>query len=289
MSAERDTTRIVRSWLRADEHESADRVLQTVLARLDATPQRRSWWPAWRFAQMNNVRIAIAAAAVVVVAVVGYNLLPRTGSVGGLATPPPSANPTPGPPLPTGSMAAGTYSVRDANLTLIPYTLTVPAGWTGGDGALRGDMGANGVRLTTWIITHVYADSCHWTGTLVPVTDKAALVAALTAQVGHTHSTPVETTIGGLAATKITLTLDAAFDVQTCDKAPSGVGIVRLWPDPGPDENGGWLITPGQTDTAFVIEANGKVMVLMTVQRNDSPPADVAALQQILDSVEFQP
>ena len=31
MSAERDTTRIVRSWLRTDEHESADRVLDTVL------------------------------------------------------------------------------------------------------------------------------------------------------------------------------------------------------------------------------------------------------------------
>jgi hypothetical protein len=38
-----------------------------------------------------------------------------------------------------------------------------------------------------------------------------------------------------------------------------------------------------------VIEAKGKVMVLVTVHRNDSPAADVAALQQILDSVEFQP
>ena len=45
MTAERDTTRVVRSWLRADEHESADRLLHTVLARLDTTPQRRPWWP----------------------------------------------------------------------------------------------------------------------------------------------------------------------------------------------------------------------------------------------------
>ena len=42
MSTDRDTTRIVRSWLRTDEHESADRVLDNVLALLDATPQRRS-------------------------------------------------------------------------------------------------------------------------------------------------------------------------------------------------------------------------------------------------------
>jgi hypothetical protein len=292
MSAERDTTRIVRSWLRADEHESADRVLQIVLAGLDAAPQRRSWWPAWRFAQMNNIRIAIAAAAVVVAAVVGYNLLPGHGGIGGPNTSPsptPVVSPTAPAPIPSGSMSPGTYSLTDAGLTLVPYTFTVPAGWTGGDGASRGDMRGNGVRLTTWIITHVYSNSCQWAGTLVPVADKAALVAALTSQVGHTHSTPVEMTIGGLAATKITFTLDAAFDVATCDAAPGGAGFVRLWPDPGPDESGGWLISPGQTTTVFVIEANGKVMVLMTVQRNDSAPADVAALQQILDSVEFQP
>ena len=50
MSTDRDTTRIVRSWLQTDEHESADRVLDAVLDQLDTTPQRRAtWWPARRF------------------------------------------------------------------------------------------------------------------------------------------------------------------------------------------------------------------------------------------------
>ncbi len=232
---------------------------------------------------MNRfTQAAIAAAAVIVVLFAGYSFLPRTTGTGGdIGTP----SPTPtAAPIPPGAMAPGTYIVRDNTLTLIPFTFTVPAGWKGGDGALRGDMDGNGVRLATWIITHVYTDSCHWTGTLVPVTDRAALVAALTAQVGHTHSTPVETTIGGVPATKITFSLDGAFDVGTCDN-----GIVRLWPDPGPDESGGWPIHPGHTTTVFVIEAKGKVMVLMTVQRNDSLPADVAALQKILASVRFEP
>src|SRR6476659_6832853 len=91
MSTERDVTRIVRSWLRTDEHESADRVLETVLARLDTTPQRRPRWPSRRYAQMNNVtRLAVGAAAVLVVAVLGFNLLPRTGGVGGQAAPAPT-------------------------------------------------------------------------------------------------------------------------------------------------------------------------------------------------------
>jgi hypothetical protein len=238
---------------------------------------------------MNRfARFAVAAAAVVVVAVVGYSLLPSRGGTGGQLV---SPSPTPVPLSPSGSMSPGTYAMTDARITLVPYTFMVPAGWIGGDGARRGpdSIDSNAVRLTTSIITNVYANSCHWTGTLVPVADKATLVAALMAQQGHAHSTPVETTIGGLPATKITFSLDAAFDVGTCDTAPSGEGIVRLWPDPGPDESGGWLIFPGQTTTVFVIEAKGKVMLLMSVQRKDSPAADVAALQHILDSVEFQP
>ena len=80
MSADRDTTRIVRSWLRTDEHESADRILGDVLALLDATPQRRPMWPARRIADMNTfAKLATAIAAVVVAAVVGVNLLPGSG------------------------------------------------------------------------------------------------------------------------------------------------------------------------------------------------------------------
>jgi hypothetical protein len=102
MSAERDVNRIVRSWIRADEHESADRVLQTVLSRLDTTPQRRSWWASRRFLHVNKyAQAAIAAAAVLVVALIGYNLLPRTGD--GVGTRPTLA-PTPSPsPIATGT------------------------------------------------------------------------------------------------------------------------------------------------------------------------------------------
>ena len=289
MSTDRDTTRIVRSWLEEGVTALPDRVLDAVLDRVPATSQRRSWWPTWRFAPMNKPVLAgIAAAAVVAVAIVGYNLLPRSGSIGGPGASPSQA-PSPGP-IPSGSMSPGTYLVGNAAMTLHPYTFTLPTGlstgWIGGDGARRGDaLEGTGVELTTWLITHVYADSCHWTGTLVPVADTAALVAALTAQLGHAHSAPVETTIGGLPATKLTLSLDAASDVTGCQVA----GHVHIWPDPGPDESGGWAMIPGETITAYIIESRQKLMVLMTVQHKDSPPADVAALQQILDSVEFQP
>ena len=79
MSTDRDVTRIVRSWLEEGVTALPDRVLDTVLDQLPATPQRRAWWPARRLREMNNLaKLAIAAAAVVVVAIVGINLLPTT-------------------------------------------------------------------------------------------------------------------------------------------------------------------------------------------------------------------
>ena len=95
MSTDRDTTRIVRSWL---EGVTAlpDRVLDAVLDQLPATPQRRPWWPAWRFAQMNTyAKLAIAAAAVVVLALVGYSLLPSRAAAS--AVHPPRRIPPPAP------------------------------------------------------------------------------------------------------------------------------------------------------------------------------------------------
>jgi hypothetical protein len=85
MSTDRDTTRIVRSWLRTDDHESADRVLGSVLDRLDTTPQRRgTWWPARRLPEMNNTaKLALGAAAVVVVALIGFSVLVGPGTIGG--------------------------------------------------------------------------------------------------------------------------------------------------------------------------------------------------------------
>ena len=72
MSTDRDTTRIVRSWLEVGATALPDRVLDAVLDQLPTTPQRRSWWPARRFLDMNtSIKLAIAAAAVVVVAVRG--------------------------------------------------------------------------------------------------------------------------------------------------------------------------------------------------------------------------
>ncbi len=84
MSTDREITRIVRSWLEEGATALPDRVLDAVLDQVPATPQRRPWWPARRYADMNNMlKVALSAAAVVAVAVVGISLLARIGGPGG--------------------------------------------------------------------------------------------------------------------------------------------------------------------------------------------------------------
>jgi hypothetical protein len=88
-------------------------------------------------------------------------------------------------------------------------------------------------------------------------------------------------TFGGYPATRFEFSVPAAFDLAACSD------LIRLWPDPGPDENGGEPIFPGQTTTIWVIDDDGRVTAAVAVRHVDSPPADVIELQGIVDSVQF--
>ena len=125
MTTEHDPrTRIVLSWLREDAHENAERVLLRALDEVDATPQRRSWWPAWRTNRMNTyAKLIAAAAAVLLVAVVGYQFLPVSGGVGGQ----PTVAPSPSPAL----LARGTFGLEGAEVELDA---------TGGGDSVTGSM-----------------------------------------------------------------------------------------------------------------------------------------------------
>jgi hypothetical protein len=120
-------TPIVLSWLREDAHENAERVLLRALDEVDTTPQRRSWWPARRSNRMNTyVKLIGAAAAVLVVAVVGYQFLPSSGGFGSQPTIAPSPSPT--------LLARGTFTATIGG----GYTVDLDA--TGADSSVTGSM-----------------------------------------------------------------------------------------------------------------------------------------------------
>ena len=279
MSTDRETTRLVRSWLEDGVTALPDRVLDSVLDQLPATPQRRPMWLAWRSPHMFTLaQAAVAVAAVLVVSVVAYSLIPRNDQVG---PPQPTPSPSPPPLMQPGAIKPGTFTVAGENAE--PFTVRVPAGWTLDSAGFvsKGDVRGDGVGFTTWNISHVYSKACTWLNALSPVADATAAVAALAGD-GLTSDLPKEVTFGGIPAMRVTLSLDRAFALASCTS-----GAVRLWPDSGPDEGGGWRIFPGQSVTVWAMQSSGKVFFALSVQHIDTPRSDVAELEGIVNSVQF--
>ena len=292
MSADREVTRIVRSWLEEGVTALPDRVLDAVLDQVPATRQRRAWWPAWRLPQMNTrIRIAMAAAAVLVLAVIGINLVPRTGGVGSgggppstpvpTATPSPTPSPTPVPTLPpSGELAPGTYR---SNFMVF----RLPAGWSAFDNwaALKGNGDPpNGMAVAADVnFATVYNDPCHWQTTAAsvgPTVDN--LVAALVAQKRGSQVTPVDVTIDGFHGKQIDLMVPLNITVTACDG-----GQYKSWTDSagGDRYNQG----PGQHDLLDILDVNGKTVAIQRSFYPANTAADRAELQAIVDSVTITP
>lgn len=307
MSAERDVNRIVRSWIRAEEHDSADRVLQIVLSRLDSTPQRRHLWPPRRFAHVNKLApVAIAAAAVLVVAVIGYNQLPGTGGVGGGPTPPTQQTPSPSP-SPADTAGSGTTTItpfgpdgfgmcsgetssdctEDARDDSMAFTVEFPEGWEYLDdvghlttlvGEGNDPPGGAGFLITrgNWI----YSDPCR-PGEEEPTAPEIAVgptvadfVTALDTHPLLGVTTPVDATLAGYSGKYLELQVPA--DISECVRYRPIAGTIYAQ---GPSHR--WRY--------WVLDVEG---IRVVIQAYDYPATSTqrrTELQSIVDSIQITP
>jgi len=291
---DRDVTRAIRSWLHEDRHEDASRIAAAVLDRVESTPRRRvSWWPARRFLDMNTfAKVFVAAAAVVAVAFVGINLLPRSGS--GPGGPLPSRSPTLAPsvsPQPTlarlpgsGPMEPGTYLMSDGKSS---FRVTIPTGWdaaqNGRDiGKHRGQPGEVAFSLYSSDI-NVFPDACA-SQDRPPRTGPTAddLVAALRAQQNSDVSEPAGITIGGRPGQRLDVSTPQGLDVAGCFES-----TLRIWSGAA---GGNYLAfgPPGETAPVSIVEAPSGRIVFTTAVDDTATAGDQAELQAILDSIQFE-
>lgn len=292
MTTERDSrTRIVLSWLREDAHEDAERVLLRALDEIDTTPQRRPIWPARRISNVNAyAKLAIAVAAVIVIAVAGLQFLPRNGSsVGGpAASPSPTIGPTPIPTLGSGPLAPGRYSMGRSG----PSTsIQIPAGWSG-------DVSTNAMDVATHVDTSserrwgrwtdsikVFGDSCRSNGTLKPIVGSAQeLVAALKAQNG-TDATVTDVTVGGVHGKRVDVVRSPGLDPATCDDGAASP--VKIWMDGA--ETGYYALGGDGRGIVEAFDVDGKLVVLTGVVGPDATSVDVAELETVIASTQFEP
>jgi hypothetical protein len=290
MSTENDVARSLRSWLRENRYEDADRVLDAVFDQVPATPQRRAGWLARRFPPMNSnfVRVALVAAVVVVAVIIGANLLPRP-SVGPSPSVTPSVAPSEPPLLsgrPTGDLAAGTYRI---NLTPIPVQLTfaLPTGFNHdqyGIEAIHGTSGPNrGIEFQ--FASNVYPDPCHRAaGAADPAVGPSVddLVTALTSMVGFQAGPVTDLTIAGFPAKAFDLTNE--IDASTCDEQD-----VRTFVWAGELPPSGSSVGQSERQRIYVVDVQGTRVMIMSYwfpNGDSAAEADAAAtLAAIVDSI----
>jgi hypothetical protein len=315
MSTDRDVVRSVRSWLKEDRHEDADRVLDLVLDQLDATPQRQAGWLAGRLPLMNSttLRFGIAAAVVVAAAVLGITLLARPNTNVGpsvpTATPTPPQSPSPDALLPlsnqTGpTITPGTYLI-DAPFP-VRLAITVPGGWFlwtvdfHGAGIILNTNLAEGSGWGLFFLPSgdkLYADPCDKTqGTLEPTPGPTVddLVAALASLPHMTASNPVDIEVDGHRGKLIQLTAPA-------DAASCPAGSATLWEIAGYDD---YAMALGETLPIRIVDVDGVRLVIVATDYSQTsawelrygepydPNAhadDQVELREIVDSISINP
>jgi len=245
MSTDRDTTRIVRSWLEEGATALPDRVLDAVLDQVPATRQRRSWWPARRAFEMNvSVRLALAAAAVVIVAFAGFRFLTPNQQVGGPPTSPPSAAPSASPiptvrpatPLGADGTPANVGTYRPAFEPSFTFTIStvVNLDCTGQcHGAIDVNQpswldmefgSAHGAELMVFALSKVADPSS--TGLVDPPAKPADIAALIAGSPKLTVlAAPKAVTIGGLDASQLDVRAHEGFSLGS---RPDVVGDVGL-------------------------------------------------------------
>ena len=301
MTADRDTERIVRSWLELGATRLPDHILDAVVDQLPATPQRRAWWPAWRFAQMpTNLKLAMGAAAVVLVAVIGYNLLPgRSDSGVGGPVPSPTATPLPtaspvalGPTDINRSLPAGRY--HQGTPFLAPFAVTLPSGWipyapATGEMSLSGPPDQNGQQpfFGAFVIERISLDPCREdpaasatpAGSAKPVGTAADIRAALAAMPGFQVGPVTPVTVDGNPALHFDLT-------NTIDGATAGcVGgqLIPIW-----TESGGKPVStnPGSTELLWVVDRPDGPVILVG-EAGEPRQQALDSLDTMISTIDF--
>jgi len=290
MSTDREATRIVRSWLEAGVTRLPDRVLDAVLDQVPATPQRRPLWRAWRFPNMTSpVRYAIAAAAVLAVALIGYQLLP-TSDVAGQPTAAPtatapvaSAAPTRQPPAfpSAGPLALGRHPWRLGDVPLT-FEINEPGWSTDGEVfvAKGKDLDPDGISLLFWPVDpdFVYLDSCGEKAA-PPVGPTAADMAVAIAGMSQLEpvSGPTSVTIDGNPAQRVV--------VRVPDAIPCDPNKFWLWGDSTVSR---YATGPGSTFSVWIIDVDGKRVQIDGESFAGAGPEIGDVLQAMVESITFE-
>jgi hypothetical protein len=309
MNQRSDIDRVLQVWMTDGPTAIPDRVVDVVAARIGVQRQRRVWPFPGRTTVNTQIKLIAALAAAIVLAVVGYNLLPRGASIGSptaqpsptaTAPAPTAAAPTAPPPIVDGILEAGTYRLRPFISATMTVDATVPGGgWLGGvpnaiSGPRGNSNGPNGVVAAFLKAETVHSDPCQWdhdgSGSapqdgdveVGPTVDD--LVTALGASTAYESTSPVDVTLGGFSGKRLELQLTPG--PSGCDSY-DGAGN-QYWVFGGRD---GALYAQGDANRwqVTIVDVAGTRLIGVLVSYAETSAEDLSAAQRIVDSVVITP
>jgi hypothetical protein len=307
-----DVEVVLRDYFADDGLTAPDHVLDVVEDRIGRQPQRRSWRLPWRPFMNIYVKAAAGLAAALIVAVVGYNLLLRSGGSGGPATPSPSPTAAPAPtptavsirdvPTTGGPLGPGEWRTHiTTGSPSLSVVAAIPEGWLafedggGFENRLATNSPPSGLAILFGMPSHgVFSDPCHWDlagngtwdqeGDIVVGPKVADLVAALHANTSFTSSAPSPVTFGPYSGLQLELRFPTNLDPATCDKQQGeSEGRYRVMPD--------GIYSQGKANIwrMAIIDVAGTRVVAMIEYFPGTAPDKLAEAQAIVDSFEFTP
>jgi hypothetical protein len=303
-----DHERLIRTWLHDGPTTMPDRVIDAVADRIAREPQHGRWRLRGRPFMTTPIKLAAGLAAVLVVALAAWQIVPGRSGVGVQPSPSPSASPSPiasPAALPAGQLAGGRYRltplVTDPSFT---FVANIPAGWEGfpqyGAVVKSTTVGEDlGVVLAFITVEGLFSDPCHWdlngSGavdqpgdvTVGPTVDD--LVTALQANTSYTSSAATPLTYGELAGKQVEMQVPLDVDMASCDQRPGENGGY-YYVFSGKDA--GWYAQgpgPGFRWRLFIVDVDGTRFVTAMGFYDVTPAEDVAAGQAIAESLEFTP
>jgi len=231
---------------------------------------------------MVFVAILMVAAGVLAACTTGEDT--RPGAAGAGATSIPSSSATAEAPSATAEPGTWVFKTLDLDFdTTYRVTMDLVDGYVGGDNfVVRGTDSGQGIGA--WTVGNVYAEPCHWHGTLLaPPIDPSVsgLVAGLTSQRGRQASAATDTSLDGFTGKFMELTVPARIDLAHCNH-----GQFRTWVDPA---GGPRYLEPGQRDLLWIVDVDGSRLVIDAALGPDTTDQDRADRIQMVESIRIDP
>jgi hypothetical protein len=281
MNTDRDLNRLLDAWFAEGPVQVADRVIDDTASRIARQRQLPAWrLHSWRFPTMSTPLKLVLIGAALVAALAASAVF--VGGGGRIMAPAPSPSPTPVPsPLPNGSLAAGTYAAHP--VPGMTWTITVPDGWTGQDDwFLSYDVAPDVHSVSVGGPTEnesVPTDSCAAAGTKAAASVEE-FVAAVQARDDWTVSAPVDVTVGGYPGSRIDVEVPAD---ATCANGSNYMVLAM------PDGQGYRADGPDRIFRLWIVDIDGKPIVIFRISSSVSPPERVAEGDAIVETSVITP